>query len=213
MVYFIKAFLGVRASLMIDLKPFIAKNIIILRKAKNWTQTELAQKLNYSDKAVSKWEREESIPDVTVLKEIANLFDVNVDYLLEEEHANSKKSAAVPKQKRKDHLIIALLSAMGVFLAATVLFVFSGLFPVELSLPAWMVYIYALPVALIVLLVFNSVWGRRTVNFIIITLLMWSILLALYLSFHVNNIWLIFVIGIPAQIIILLAAKLKLKRR
>jgi hypothetical protein len=76
-----------------------------------------------------------------------------------------------------------------------------------------MVYIYALPIALVVLLVFNSVWGKRAVNFVIITLLMWSILLIAYLSIHVDNIWLIFMIGIPAQIIILLAGKLKFKKK
>lgn len=193
---------------MVDLKPVIAKNIIYLRKAKNWTQTELAQKLNYSDKAVSKWEREESIPDVTVLKEIANLFDVTVDYLLEAEHTKAAP-AAVPKQRRRNRLIIALLSASSVFLVATVLFVFSGLLPIPLSQPIWMIYVYALPVALVVLLVFNSIWGKRAVNFLIITLLVWGVLLAVYLSVHIDNIWLIFVIGIPAQVIILLSARLK----
>jgi len=74
---------------MVDLKPIIAKNIIDLRKSMNWTQAELAQKLNYSDKAISKWERAESIPDVIVLKEIADLFHVKVDYLLEDEHTGS----------------------------------------------------------------------------------------------------------------------------
>lgn len=197
---------------MVDLKPAVAKNIIQLRKARNWTQTELAQKLNYSDKAVSKWEREESIPDVNVLKEIAGLFGVTVDYLLEAEHEETK-TVSVPRQKKRNRLIIALLSASGVFLIATVLFVFTGLLPIYLGQPAWMIYIYAIPVALVVLLVFNSVWGRRGVNFLIITLLVWSALLAVYLSFHVDNIWLIFVIGAPAQVIILLSATLKPKRR
>jgi uncharacterized membrane protein YoaK (UPF0700 family) len=90
-----------------------------------------------------------------------------------------------------------------------VLFVFSGLFPDTLRQPAWMVYIYALPAALVVLLVFNSIWGKRAVNIVIITLLMWSVLLAVYLSIRIDNIWLIFIIGIPAQIIILLSAVLK----
>jgi transcriptional regulator with XRE-family HTH domain len=193
---------------MVDLKPVIAKNIINLRKSKNWTQTELAKKLNYSDKAVSKWEREESIPDVTVLKEIADLFGVSVDYLLEAEHSKVK-DVAVPKQRKLNRLSIALLSASSVFLIATVLFVFSGLFPNTLRQPEWMVYVYALPAALVVLLVSNSLWGKRAVNIVIITLLMWSVLLAVYLSIRLDNIWLIFIIGIPAQIIILLSSILR----
>ncbi len=199
---------------MVDLKPVIAKNIIDLRKSMNWTQTELAQKLNYSDKAVSKWERAESVPDVTVLKEIADIFTVTVDYLLTAEHTKSQSIIQTfHKLKKRNDLIITLLSASLVFLIATILFVIMGLFSLEFIHPAWMIYIYAIPAACVVLLIFNSIWGKRLVNFVIITCLIWSILLSLYLTFDVNNIWLIFMIGIPAQIIILLWAKLKRKHK
>ena len=69
---------------MQNLKPIIAKNISNLRQQNNLTQGDLADKLNYSDKAISKWERAESIPDVAVLKKIADLFDVTLDYLVSE---------------------------------------------------------------------------------------------------------------------------------
>ena len=71
---------------MESLKTVIAKNIVSLRKANHLTQTELADKLNYSDKAVSKWERGDSLPDVIVLKQIADLFGVTLDYLVQSEH-------------------------------------------------------------------------------------------------------------------------------
>ena len=57
---------------MEDLKPVIAKNITALRQQARMTQSELAERLNYSDKAISKWERAESMPDVAVLKTIAD---------------------------------------------------------------------------------------------------------------------------------------------
>ena len=193
---------------MVDIKSVVAKNIIDLRKSNNWTQTELAEKLNYSDKAVSKWERAESLPDITVLKRIADLFFVSVDYLLEEEHAPAKGlPPAASKIKRRNQIIITSLSTMLVFLIATVVFVVLGLLSVDL--PIWMAYVYALPAAAIVLIVFNSIWGRRIWNFVFITLLVWSILLCIYMSFLAENIWLIFLIGIPAQIIILLWGRLK----
>lgn len=199
---------------MMDLKPIIANNIIELRKSRNWTQTELAEKLNYTDKAVSKWERAESIPDVTVLKDIADLFGVTVDYLLEAEHAKGgDPKETVSKQIKRNRLIIALLSASLVFFIATILFVLFGLLSIKASMPYWMIYIYAFPPAFVVLLVFNSIWGKRLVNSLIISFLVWSILLALYLSFNISNIWLIFIIGIPAQVIILLFAKLKFRHK
>ena len=193
---------------MVDFKGIVAKNIIDLRKSNSWTQTELAKKLNYSDKAVSKWERAESLPDITVLKRIADLFLVSVDYLLEQEHKPSKGlTPASSKLTIRNHIIIASLSTMLVFLIATVVFVVLGLLSVDL--PIWMAYIYALPAAAVVLIVFNAIWGRRIWNFVFITLLVWSILLCIYTSFLSENIWLIFLIGIPAQIIILLWGRLK----
>lgn len=201
---------------MEELKPVIANNIIDLRKSMHWTQAELAQKLNYSDKAVSKWERAESVPDVTVLKSIADLFHVTIDYLMEADHTEKEvKSQTISKLQRRNHFIIALLSASLVFLIATIIFVVLLVCPVKSDFRPWMVYIYALPIALIVLLVFNSLWGKRAANFVIITVLVWVTLLAIYLTFLSQNIWLVFTIGIPSQIIILLwsGANFGLKRK
>ncbi len=60
----------------------IGKTIAELRKAKGWTQIELAEKLNVSDKAVSKWESEGGFPEITQLPVLAKIFDVSIDYLM-----------------------------------------------------------------------------------------------------------------------------------
>ena len=191
---------------MQDLKPIIAKNITELRKASSMTQIDLAARLNYSDKAVSKWERGESVPDICVLKEIADLFGVRVDYLLHEDHGDEPTVPPSPN-KQRNHLTITLLSLSLVWLIATFLFVL-----LRITLPEmkglWLSFIYAIPVSAIVALVFNSLWGIRRRNFLIISLLVWSILLAVYLSFQLGRIWLIFLLGIPAQLIILLWSRL-----
>ena len=195
----------------LDLKSIIAKNITNLRKSMNWTQAELAQKLNYTDKAISKWERAESTPDVTVLKDMADLFLVPVNYLLEDGHPKERVhiSTIIKKLKTRNHIIIALVSAASIFLIATILYVISGLFSLTICRPSWMLYIYAIPLSMIVLLVFNSIWGIRKVNLFIITLLIWSVLFSIYLSFQADNMWLVFLIGIPAQIIVLLLIPIK----
>jgi len=198
---------------MVNFKPIIAKNIIDLRKSMNLTQAELAKKLNYSDKAISKWERSESIPDVTVLKKIVDMFGVTMDYLFEEEHkASTQNCQTITKQKKRNHLIISLLSATLVFLIATMVFVYLKLNSAQQPMHRmWMIYIYSIPVAGIVLLVFNSIWGNKRRNFAIITSILWGILLSVYLTFIPYNIWLIFIIGIPSQVIIFLWANLKIK--
>lgn len=196
---------------MSDLKSIIAANIIHFRKSMNWTQAELAQKLNYTDKAVSKWERAESTPDVVVLKDMADLFQVPVNFLFEDGHPKDRPHFAnlIKQLKKRNRIIIALVSAAGIFFVATLLYVISGLFAVTICQPSWMLYIYAIPLAIIVLLVFNSIWGKPKVNLIIISGLIWTILLAIYLSFQASNIGLVFIIGIPAQIIVVLLAPIK----
>lgn len=198
---------------MEDLKPIIAKNIIDLRKSMNLTQAELAEKLNYSDKAVSKWERAESIPDIMIIKRIADLFHVTVDYLLTADHKNDKDLHIVTKVMKRNRLIITLLSTALVFLIATILFVCFGIYFASLHNSLWMIYILAIPVACIVLLVFNSIWGKHKLNYAIITALLWSALLCVYLIFLPYNIRLIFILGIPAQIIIILWANLNFKHK
>ena len=85
---------------MEELKNIIANNLMALRKSNKLTQLELAEKLNYSDKAISKWERGESLPDVLLLKSLADMYGVSVDYLMKE-HSHDEAKAYKPK---KDHL-------------------------------------------------------------------------------------------------------------
>ena len=60
----------------------IGKTIAELRKAKGWTQIELAEKLQVSDKAISKWEKDGGSPSIEFFPKLANLFNVTIDYLM-----------------------------------------------------------------------------------------------------------------------------------
>ena len=195
---------------MEDLKNVIAANVASLRRAASMTQLELAEKLNYSDKAVSKWERGESIPDVAILKAIADLFGVTVDYLLTEDHEEKAVPDSVPVPSphvRRNRFLIAMLATALVWMSATAAFVALNIGAPEQ--PGWMAYIAALPVSCIVLLVFNSIWGLRKRNFLIISVLMWSLLLLVYLLLRSYHLWMLFLLGIPGQIGVLLWSGLR----
>ena len=199
---------------MEDLKQIIARNITELRKARGYTQIELAERLNYSDKAVSKWERGESVPDIGVLKEIADLFSVTVDYLLQPEHEAPERAARkISSRRTKNRGFITGMSVLLVWLIATFVFVVLSMVLREKSAAAWLSFVYAVPVSMIVWLVLNSLWFRARRNFLIISLLMWSLLAAIYVSFLAasRNLWLIFVLGIPGQAIILLWSRIRFK--
>ncbi len=191
---------------MEEIKQIVAKNIANLRITHKLTQLELAEKLNYSDKAVSKWERGESIPDVVTLKAIADIFEVTVDYIITE-HPEGERPP-VSRRTAKNHFIITLISVVTVWLLGTGAYTFGWIFDTHL----WMSFVFCLPVSAIVLLVLNSAWGRRIWNLYIISGLMWSAFLSVFLGFYVylgRNIWMIFAIGVPAQILISLCFGIK----
>ena len=197
---------------MTDMRQTIAQNIVRLRTARGWTQAELAERLSYSDKAVSKWERAESLPDIIVLKQLADLFSVSVDDLLREQaplHFGRQEQI-----KRRNHLIITMLAVMLVWLIATLIFFVLGLLPEVMG--KWLIFLYAIPASAIVLIVFNSIWGRKKLNYLIISVLVWSLLLCAHFSvfyaLHIH-LWLVYVLGIPAQIIILLWSGLTSARK
>ena len=194
---------------MEDLKPVFAANLSALRKKKGWTQLELATRLNYSDKAVSKWERGESLPDVANLKQIADLFEVSVDYLLVADHA--PVTVPVSKRKKRNRAMITAMSAVTVWLIASIVYFSLGF--LESGAPwSWTVFLAAVPVCCIVTLVFSALWWSKRWLFTTISVLIWSLLACAFFAvyFWANlNIWLIFVIGIPAQIIVFLWAGMK----
>lgn len=200
---------------MQDLKPIIAKNITALRQEQKMTQIELAEKLNYSDKAVSKWERGESIPDVMVLKAIADLFGVTLDYLLEEDHQQKPPvaEAKVPVSAVRSHTVVTLLSELIVWFVATVGFVVVDLiWPTHMA--KWLPFAYAVPVSMIVWLVFNSIWFNTRRNYLIISLLVWSLLLSVALTVLVygRTAWQLLLLGIPGQIAILIWSRYNVHR-
>jgi len=57
--------------------------ILTLRKEKRWTQKQLADKMNISDKTISKWEKGLGCPDVSLLKELSEILEVNIEKILQ----------------------------------------------------------------------------------------------------------------------------------
>ena len=144
----------------------------------NLTQAEFAEKINYSDKAVSKWERAESLPDVIVLKQIADFFKVSIDTMISEPKNDKPRTYKILSKKR---VITALASSVVVWLVAICFYVFmSNILPwVNHN---WMSFIYAVPITLFVLLILTSVWGKTLANLLISSLLLWTTLLAVFLT-------------------------------
>lgn len=197
-----------------NLKSRIGVNIALQRKRLGMTQLELAEKLNYSDKAVSKWERGESVPDVLTLVQLADLFEIPVNQLLEDpnalpgnpgklEKAMTQVSEKALKRKANKNVILGLSSTLVWFIALLV-FVFISSFDLPDS---WIAFFYAVPVNAIVLLSLRSAWRDYRWNRILVSIIVWGTLISLYTTFLVFlnfNMWKIFLLGIPGEIAVFL---------
>lgn len=200
-----------------DVQPLtqiIAENITELRRAHGMTQAGLAEKLGYSDKSVSKWERAEGVPDIICLKNIADMFGVTVDYLLSSEHDKDApeeiteidvKPAAAKKKYVVNRLPIVLVSIAGVWLLAAVVYVIMMLARVRFALS----FVAAAVVTALLLVIFNALWGKRKYTFWAVDLLVWSILFLVCYVCRAYNLWLLMVIGFPAAVVVWFACRIR----
>lgn len=188
---------------MDNINEIFAKNIARLREENELTQLELAEKLNYSDKAVSRWERGEAIPDAKALVRISEMFGITVDDLLRCENPKRRKKR-IDKYNRNN---IQRITFIGVWTVALLTFIISWLCENAI----WLAFVYALPVSLLVLMVFSFIWQKQKYRLLFVSLFCWSVLLSVYLS-GLNwqfNWWQLFLLGLPAQIIIYFCFKFK----
>ena len=190
---------------MNDIKSIVAKNISELRQSNNMTQLELAEKINYSDKAISKWERAESSPDISVLVDIAAVFGVTVDYLVKADHTETRVKESEVTKRQYNRKPIAYIAESGAWLVAIVAFIITTLIVKGMTFQ-FLYFVYALPIVLIVKLVFNSIWFNPRNNYYIISVMMWSILAAVHITclYFGLNVALIYLLGVAGQIGIVL---------
>lgn len=193
-----------------NLKDRIGANIAVQRKRAGLTQAGLAERLNYSDKAVSKWERGESMPDVLTLMQLAEQFQVSVNELLADpnqlpgnpgklEKAMTQVSEKALKRKANKNAILGLSTTL-VWFVALLIFVVISSFDLPYS---WIAFLFALPVNAIVLLSLRSAWHDFRWNRILISVIVWGFLVSIYASFLVFlrfNMWKMFLLGIPGEI-------------
>jgi len=196
------------------LKYQIGINIAVARKRLGMTQAGLAEKLNYSDKAISKWERGESIPDVLTLIQLAEVFDTDVNALLSDpnalpgnpsklEKAMTQVSEKALKRTANKNVILALSSTLVWFVALLIFVVISSF-----DLPnSWIGFFYAIPINAIVLLSLRSAWHDFRWNRVLISVIVWGFLLSIHTTLNIFlhfNMWKLFLLGIPSEIAIML---------
>ena len=182
----------------LTIKQNFARNLLAYRKSRGLTQSQLAEKLNYSDKSISKWECGDVLPDIVTMSMIAEFFGITIDQLI---------GGTVPKKEvAKDrHLLVTLMSCAIPFLIAGILFLILPSFNIP---HVWLAFIYALPTAFIVAIVFCAMWFSLTSTAISVSLLVWTGGLSAYLSILVftsdATLWFIFIVCLIFQFMVVL---------
>ena len=199
-----------------NVKYRIGANIAAYRKRDGMTQATLAEKLNYSDKAVSKWERGESVPDVLTLMVLAEQFGITVNDLLADpealpgnpgklEQAMTQVSEKALKRKANKNVILSLSSTL-VWFVALLAFVLLSSFDF-LEKYSCLLFFVAIPANAIVLLSLRSAWHDFRWNKALISIIVWGSLLSIYMVIRTiwnYSFWKIFLLGIPGQLAIFL---------
>ena len=195
---------------MEQLNQILANNLVKLRKSNNYTQSDIANLVAYSDKTVSKWETGEIIPNVENLIKLCNIYNVTLDEITKPIPDDKLQKNVNTNYDRQNKIIITLLAILAVWVIATVLFVYAKIIA---NISLWRAFIWAIPASCIILIIFNAIWGKRKYRFIIISVFIWTIITAIFLQFLDYNLFAIYFIGIPVQIAVLLWAGLKKPKR
>lgn len=204
-----------------ELRSRVGLNIARLRRERGLTQAELAERINYSDKAVSKWERAESTPDVLTLITLAEVLGTDMNTLTglpaasqpEPAPTQVEKVPSAPEKPAKkrytaDKGVIQKLSSILVWVVALFLYMVLDAFGVQ---NLWLLFVVAVPANAIVLLSLRSAWKLYGWNRFLISVIMWGFLLVIYLLLLLTakvNVWKILPMGLLGQAAIILWFKM-----
>ena len=188
------------------IKQTIAANISKYRKLIGLTQIELSEKINYSDKSISKWERGEGIPDITTLVQLSEIFRITVNELVYSSE-NAPKAAAkgnsTAKRAVPNHCFITLLSVGTAWLCGFLtVCIFRFLAPDIADVWNGRVMCYAAAAGFIVWLVLSVLWWPFVWRFICITGIIWSAALSVYVTFPVAGAWIVFAVAGVMQLLV-----------
>lgn len=189
------------------LKQIVAENLTALRKSKGLTQLELAEKFNYSDKAVSKWEKGDTTPDIETLQALADFYGVTIDYFTHEGSKKEKEIYVTEKPKRNRPLVCFYYSLIAPIVAILVyvLVLFFG------HQNMWPIWTWMLAADSILLFVLSCVFFSRQVKSIFGSLMTWLIVAAIYLQLGYSLplpqgylLWEVFLLPIPITVAFLI---------
>ena len=189
-------------------KQIFSQNVQFFRKNMNLSQKEMAEKLNTSNKNISKWENAETVPDVFTIKKIADIFNVTIDTLISPITNDNKIAIKTKKVRPLRFKIYTLLfiNCIILLLACVSFFTLKSSNFTQFNL--YYIFIYMLPIMDLSVFVFICIVAKKA-DPISLSSFGWLLTICLYISFiNVHNIQYIFIITVAYQILTPILTKL-----
>lgn len=173
-----------------DFRKRVGNNIAYFRKANGMTQSVLGERLNYSDKAVSKWERGESVPDVFVLYKMTEIFGCTLNDISGQNgisEISEEKLDVFVKKNSFNKIMITAMSVGLLWLVVSVSYfvtdlILNGVFSAGIK-EIGLMFLYAVPASFIITLVFSKIWGRIWQQAVSVSGILWGGVISVTVSF------------------------------
>ena len=178
---------------MENIREIVAKNLVTLRKENNLTQVELAQKINFSDKAISRWEKGEVLPDIETLQKLSAVFSVPMSTILEA-HEDKPKTKLVKPTKKEILSQLFLICEIWVIMSVAYAYI-----NIARGVNLWQIFLWGVPATALFLLYQNRKTTNNLLNFIYGTLFVWSFITCLFLHMIEFHPWYFYILGVPIQ--------------
>ena len=196
---------------MANIKETLRTNLVKLRKERKWTQMELAEKIGYSDKAISRWETGEVNPDIEVIDKLAELYGIEISVFFSEYNSKEYKAQTSKENQLGRKMAVSLLAIVALWYIGIMMHIYSSTFRVSES-RSWLIFIWLIPITFILCAVLNAKWGNSVLGIVFYSLICWSLLTAIYLQYLDYNIYLLFISGVPIQVAIFLLPYIRKKK-
>ena len=186
------------------IKEIISRNIVNLRKEKGLTQIELADALHYSNKAISKWEKGDSLPDAETLYEIAKFFNVSIEYLFtNHDEVILNKEQANKIRKKEIIFYTSLVTIVCLLVYSVIALIFSIIPQLSRNNIITILLLYGAGVIAIILIIQICLKVKKYIT-LLLSLLIWDLTIGLNLLFWEYSINYIYIIAILLQIIVII---------
>lgn len=180
---------------MENVKEIVSHNLIRLRKEHGFTQAELAKQINYSDKAISRWETGDVAPDLETVYALSEVFGVPVSEIIERPAAGKASDRAAPSALGQKILSQIFLTCE-IWFILCVVFVY---FRITRQTSIWQIFVWGVPATALLLWFANRKSQINLLLFVCATVFVWSFLACVYLLLLAANPWYLFFIGLPLQ--------------